>query len=55
MVAIHDMKSMRRVDATVFSLRSPAAIAVALTDAGFTQVDVETPPGGKTHLIVATR
>ena len=54
-VAIRDMKVMQRLDMTVFALRSPEAIAAALRDAAFTAVEVETPPGGKTHLIVATR
>jgi SAM-dependent methyltransferase len=54
-VAIRDMKVMQRLDTAVFSLRSPEDLAAALSDAGFTEVEVETPPGGKTHLIVATR
>jgi arsenite methyltransferase len=54
-VAIRDMKVMHRLDLTVFSLRSPEEVAAALSDAGFTEVEVETPPGDKTHLIVATR
>jgi SAM-dependent methyltransferase len=54
-VAIRDMKVMQRLDTTVFSLRSPEDVAAALRDTGFTDVEVETPPGGKTHLIVATR
>jgi len=40
---------------TVFSLRSPEALAAALRDVGFSQVEVQTPPSGKTHLISATR
>jgi hypothetical protein len=39
----------------VFSLRSPEDVAAALSDAGFTDVGVETPPGGKTYLIAAIR
>jgi SAM-dependent methyltransferase len=54
-VAIRDTKAMQRLDMTVFSLRSTEEVAAALSAAGFTDVDVETPPGGKTHLIVATR
>ena len=54
-VAIRDMKVMQRLDATVFTLRSPDELAAALRDAGFTTADVETPPGGRTHLLVATR
>jgi arsenite methyltransferase len=54
-VAIRDMKVMQRLDQTVFSLRSPDDVAAALRGAGFTEVDVKTPPDGKTHLIVATR
>ena len=54
-VAIRDMKVMQRLDPTVFSLRSPEELAAALQDTGFAEVKVETPPGGKTHLIVATR
>ena len=54
-VAIRDMKAMQRLDPTVFSLRSPEEIAAALRDVGFAEVEVHTPQGGKTHLIVATR
>lgn len=54
-VAMRDMKMMQRLDTTVFTLRSPVDVAAALSDAGFKQVKVETPPAGKTHLIVATR
>jgi ubiquinone/menaquinone biosynthesis C-methylase UbiE len=54
-VAIRDMKVMRRLDSTVFSLRSPEEVAAALSDVGFTGVEVQTPSGGKTHLIIATR
>ena len=54
-VAIRDMAVMQRLDATVFTLRSPDELAAALRDAGFAEAEVETPPGGKTHLIVATR
>ena len=53
-VAVRDMKSMQRLDATVFTLRSPQEIAASLADAGFAEAEVETLPGGKTHLIVAT-
>jgi arsenite methyltransferase len=54
-VAIRDMAVMRRLDPTVFTLRSPEAVAAALRDAGFAEAAVETPPDRKTHLIVATR
>jgi ubiquinone/menaquinone biosynthesis C-methylase UbiE len=54
-VAIRDMAVMQRLDATVFTLRGPDELAAALRAAGFVQVDVETPPDAKTHLIVATR
>lgn len=54
-VAIRDMKLMQRLDTTVFSLRSPENVAAALRDASFTEVEVKTPPSGKTHLVVATR
>jgi ubiquinone/menaquinone biosynthesis C-methylase UbiE len=54
-VAIRDMKVMQRLDTTVFSLRSPEALAAALRDVGFSQVELQTPPSGKTHLISATR
>jgi hypothetical protein len=54
-VAIRDMAVMQRLDATVFTLRTPDELAAALRAAGFVQVDVETPPDAKTHLIVATR
>jgi SAM-dependent methyltransferase len=54
-VAIRDMAVMRRLDRTVFTLRRPDELAAALRDAGFTGVDVQTPPDGKTHLILATR
>jgi SAM-dependent methyltransferase len=53
-VAIREMKSMQRLDPTVFTLRSPDEIAAALRQAGFAEAEVETPPGGKTHLIRAT-
>lgn len=52
-VAIRDMKAMQRLDPTVFTLRTPDELAVALRDAGFAEAKVETPPGGKTHLVVA--
>jgi SAM-dependent methyltransferase len=54
-VAIRDMTVMQRLDPTVFTLRSTQEVAAALRDAGFTQVEAETPPGGKTHLISASR
>jgi arsenite methyltransferase len=54
-VAIRDRAVMRRLDPTVFTLRSPDDLAAALRDAGFAEADVETPPDRKTHLIVATR
>ena len=54
-VAIRDMTVMQRLDPTVFTLRSTQELAAALRDVGFTEVEVETPPGGKTHLISATR
>lgn len=54
-LAIRDMKVMQQLDQTVFSLRSPQELVVALRDAGFGEAEVETPPGGKTHLIVASR
>jgi arsenite methyltransferase len=54
-VAIRDMKVMQRLDPAVFSLRSSEELAAALQDAGFAEVEVETPPGGKTHLVVAAR
>ena len=53
-VAIRDMAVMQRLDPTVFTLRSADELAAALRDAGFAQAEVETPPGGKAHLIVAT-
>jgi SAM-dependent methyltransferase len=54
-VAIRDMRVMKRLDPTVFKLRSPDELATALRDAGFAGVEVETRPSGKTHLIVADR
>lgn len=54
-VAIRDMTVMQRLDPKVFTLRSPDELAAELRDAGFAQTEVETPAGGKTHLIVATR
>jgi arsenite methyltransferase len=54
-VAIRDMTVMQRLDPTLFTLRSAHELAVALRDAGFTTVDVDTPPGGRTDLISATR
>jgi SAM-dependent methyltransferase len=53
--AMRDMTVMRQLDRSVFSLRSPEEVAAALSDVGFTGVEVQTPPGGKTHLIIATR
>ncbi len=52
-VAIRDMKVMQQLDPTVFTLRSPQELAAALREAGFEDAEVTTPPGGKTHLIVA--
>lgn len=54
-VAIRDMQVMQRLDTTLFSLRSADALAAALRDVGFSQVEVQTPPSGKTHLLSATR
>ena len=54
-VAIRDITVMQRLDPTVFTLRSAQEVAAALRDVGFTEVEAETPPGGKTHLISATR
>lgn len=54
-VAIRDMAVMRRLDATVFTLRTPDELAAALRAVGFVQVEVQTPPDGRTHLVVATR
>ena len=54
-VAIRDAKVMQRLDPNVFSLRSPEEVVTALRDVGFTELDVQTPPGAKTHLIRATR
>ena len=53
-LAIRDMKVMQQLDRTVFTLRSPEALVAALREAGFSEPAVQTPPGGKTHLIVAT-
>jgi SAM-dependent methyltransferase len=54
-LAIRDMKVMQQLDPTVFTLRSPDELAAALRAAGFADANVETPSGGKTHLIVASR
>jgi ubiquinone/menaquinone biosynthesis C-methylase UbiE len=54
-VAIRDMAVMRRLDPAVFTLRGPDEVAAALRGAGFTDVEVETPPDRKTHLILARR
>jgi SAM-dependent methyltransferase len=54
-LAIRDMQVMQRLDPTVFSLRSPEQLVAALRDSGFSQAEVTTPTGGKTHLIAATR
>jgi ubiquinone/menaquinone biosynthesis C-methylase UbiE len=54
-VAIRDTKAMKRLDPSVFTLRSPDVLAGALRDAGFSGVEVETPSDGTTHLIIATR
>jgi ubiquinone/menaquinone biosynthesis C-methylase UbiE len=54
-VAIRDMAVMQRLDPAVFTLRSPDEVAAALRGAGFAEVEVQTPPDGKTHLILARR
>jgi hypothetical protein len=46
---------MERVDPAIFTVRSPAAIAGALGDAGFSEAAVHSAPDGATHLITAVR
>jgi hypothetical protein len=46
---------MQRLDPAVFTLRRPDEVAAAVRAAGFAQADVETPPDGRTHLVVAVR
>lgn len=53
-LAIRDMKVMQQLDDSVFTLRSPQELVTVLEAAGFKDAKVETPPGGKTHLLVAT-
>lgn len=53
-VAIRDMAVMQRLDPSVFTLRAPGDLAAALRAGGFADVEVQTPPGGRTHLLVAT-
>jgi arsenite methyltransferase len=55
LVAIRDMQVMQRLDDAVFVLRSPREVKGALMKVGFTDVEAETPGGGKTHLIHANR
>jgi SAM-dependent methyltransferase len=54
-IGIRDGSVMERVDPVVFTLRPPAEIAAALETAGFTAAEVDTAPGGASHLIVANR
>ncbi len=54
-VAIRDVAVMQRLDPAVFTLRRPDEVAAAVRAAGFAQADVETPPDGRTHLVVAVR
>ena len=42
---------MEKVDETIFTLRSPEAIATALATAGFADAAVHSAPDRATHLI----
>ena len=54
-IGIRDGSVMDSVDQTIFTVRSPEAIATALETAGFTGAAIHSAPDRKTHLITATR
>jgi len=54
-VGIRDGSVMEKVDETIFTLRSPEAIATALATAGFADAAVHSAPDRATHLISAVR
>jgi SAM-dependent methyltransferase len=54
-IGIRDGSVMERVDRAVFTLRAPAEIAGALSDAGFGGAEVHSAADGRTHLISASR
>ena len=54
-IGIRDGSVMEKVDETIFTLRSPEAIATALATAGFADPAVHSAPDGATHLISAVR
>jgi SAM-dependent methyltransferase len=53
-IAIRDGAVMNNVDLDIFTIRSPETIAAAAESTGF-EARVETPPGGKTHFIAASK
>lgn len=52
-IGIRDGSVMDQVTAGIFTIRTPAEIAQALRDAGFTAVDVASAADGRTHLLTA--
>ena len=54
-IGIRDGSVMEKVDETIFTLRSPEAIAAALATAGFADAAVHSAPDRATHLISAVR
>jgi SAM-dependent methyltransferase len=53
-IGIRDGAVMQQVNREIFTIRTPAEIATALTDVGFTRVEVASAPDQKTHLIAAS-
>jgi SAM-dependent methyltransferase len=53
-IGIRDGAVMQQVSRDIFTIRSPAELAEALTGAGFHAVEVVSAPDGQTHLIAAT-
>ncbi len=54
-IGIRDPAVMRKVSRDVFTIRPPDEIQTALSDAGFTDVAVDSPAEARYHLISATR
>lgn len=52
-VGIRDGSVMKQVTPDLFTLRSPAVLAQALTDAGFDAAQVVSASDGQTHLVTA--
>lgn len=52
-VGIRDGSVMKQVTPDLFTLRSPAVLAQALSDAGFDAAQVVSASDGKTHLVTA--